>query len=356
MLKTHNDTTVDEKEMKHFEKYADQWWDKNGKYNVLHEINPLRLKYIKDAIISHFSLLDGLKPFECKNKTIHTYSKDERYQDTNYDQYDQLEINSLNESKEQNNASNDRNEERNDDDSNTLPPPSTPPISLTRIKILDVGCGGGLLSLPLANLGANVLGIDSNASNIEAAICYASKYKIQNLDYQHSSIEDLVKRIKNCNINDDYSDDVNRDLENESDGMKVIIDEAKKYDVIVAFEVLEHVANLDLFISSCIELLRDGGLILFSTINRNLKAYILAILAAENVLGWIPKGTHSYNKLIQPSEIESLLRKHQFKIAHMSGLTCKFKGLWPKFQNPCKLQWEISDDISVNYMMKIHAI
>jgi 2-polyprenyl-6-hydroxyphenyl methylase / 3-demethylubiquinone-9 3-methyltransferase len=188
-------------------------------------------------------------------------------------------------------------------------------ISSTQsLEVIDVGCGGGILASSLANDFNKITAIDASLLSIEEAKLYASKHGITNINYINTTPEEFVLQNKNV-----------------------------KFDIVVSFEVLEHVDNLDLFVKSCTDLVKDDGIILFSTINKNIKSYLLAIFLAENVLRWIPKGMHVYENLIKPSEINNILEKYSFKISEMKGLSF----------NVFSRKWIISDDIDVNYFMKV---
>ena len=179
---------------------------------------------------------------------------------------------------------------------------------LKGIKILDIGCGGGLLCEPMARMGAEVLGIDVVEKNIKVASLHAKKMNLD-IKYRHISAEDLLN-------------------------------EKPVFDVILNMEVVEHVENPEFFIGICSNLLQTSGLMFCSTINKNLKSYLFAILGAEYIMQWLPKGTHDWNKFIKPSELKKLFSN--------SGLTVKdTKGF---VFNPLSWRWELSkSDFTVNY-------
>jgi 2-polyprenyl-6-hydroxyphenyl methylase/3-demethylubiquinone-9 3-methyltransferase len=182
-------------------------------------------------------------------------------------------------------------------------------LPLKGLRILDIGCGGGLLSEPMARLGAEVVGADAAPGNIPVAQIHAQQTGLE-IDYRHVTAEKLA-----------------------ADG--------EKFDVILNMEVIEHVADPLAFLTACKDLLKPGGLILCSTINRNPKSYMMAIIGAEHIMRWLPKGTHDWNKFITPDELYELL--------HNAGLTAvDRKGF---VFNPLKWSWSISDsDLSVNYV------
>ncbi len=179
------------------------------------------------------------------------------------------------------------------------------PSSLEKLKILDVGCGGGLLCEPLSRLGAKVTGIDASEKNIEIAKAHARKGNI-NVNYICTSPEKV----------------------NES------------YDVILCMEVVEHVEDLNFFYKSCSKLLNKNGLIFFATINKTIKSYLLAILGAEYVLRWLPIGTHDWKKFVKPSHM----------INSLSQIGLFYKDIIGVVFNPLINKWKLSKDLDVNYM------
>ena len=180
---------------------------------------------------------------------------------------------------------------------------------LDKINILDIGCGGGLLSEPMTRLGANVTGIDASSKNINIAKIHAKKNNLK-INYLCSSPEKL--RIK------------------------------KKFDVILNMEIIEHVEDIQFFLNSCSKLLKKNGVMFVATINKTLKSYIFAIVGAEYVLRWLPIGTHEWEKFVKPEDLIELLKKSGFKLDALDGL---------KF-NLIKDEWTISSDKSVNYIGK----
>ena len=178
---------------------------------------------------------------------------------------------------------------------------------LKKINILDIGCGGGLLCEPLRRLGANVTGIDASKDNIRVAKLHAKEMNL-NITYIHCSPENL--KLKN------------------------------KFDVILNMEVVEHVSNLDLFIQNCSNLTEKKGIMFISTINKNLKSYLFAILGAEYILRWLPIGTHDWEKFITPQDLEIIAHKNNFTALDLVGM--KFNLFLKK--------WYTSDDASVNYI------
>ena len=180
---------------------------------------------------------------------------------------------------------------------------------LVKINILDIGCGGGLLSEPMTRLGANVTGIDASSKNIRIAKLHAKKNKLK-INYLCSSPEKL--KIK------------------------------KKFDVILNMEIVEHVEDINFFINSCSKLLKKNGLMFVATLNKTLKSYIFAIVGAEYVLRWLPIGTHDWEKFVRPEDLKKILSKNNLKLEKLDGMNF----------NVIKDEWSISSDTSVNYIVK----
>ena len=233
-------TSVNKKEIDKFSKMADEWWDPEGKFKPLHKFNPIRVKYIKENIISNFKLKVKKKP-------------------------------------------------------------------LDKINILDIGCGGGLLSEPMTRLGANVTGIDASSKNINIAKLHAKKNKLK-INYLCSSPEKL----------------------------KI----TKKFDVILNMEIIEHVEDVDFFLKCCSQLLRKNGIMFVATLNKTLKSYLFAIIGAEYIMRWLPIGTHDWEKFIKPDYLVDTLNKYNLNLDKVDGM---------KF-NLIKDEWSISSDKSVNYI------
>jgi len=229
-------SSIDQEELNKFNKTYTEWWDNEGEFKTLHQINPVRVDYITAKIKQHFNISE-----------------------------------------------------------------------LNGLELLDVGSGGGLISVPMLQLGARVTGLDANEHNVKAAKFYAKEHKLS-INYLHSTIEQHVS----------------------SD---------KKYDIILCLEVLEHVANPSDFIVNLSKLLAPGGILITSTINRTAKSYLLAIVAAEYVLRWVPVKTHNYAKFIKPSELVKMSQKTDLRIEELKGLVFQILGQ----------EWQLSDDIDVNY-------
>ena len=236
-------SSVNKKEIEKFSKMASEWWDPNGKFKPLHKFNPIRIKYIKENIISSFQLKKNTnKPLE-------------------------------------------------------------------KIDILDIGCGGGLLSEPMTRLGAKVTGIDASDKNIKIAKLHAKKNRL-NINYLCSSPEKI--KIK------------------------------KKFDVILNMEIIEHVEDIDFFIKSCSKLLKKNGIMFVATLNKTLKSYVFAIIGAEYVLRWLPIGTHDWEKFVKPNDLKEILNQNNFKLEKLDGMNF----------NLIKDEWSISKDTSINYISK----
>jgi 2-polyprenyl-6-hydroxyphenyl methylase/3-demethylubiquinone-9 3-methyltransferase len=236
-------SSVNKKEIEKFSKMASEWWDPNGKFKPLHKFNPIRIKYIKENIISSFQLKKNTnKPLE-------------------------------------------------------------------KIDILDIGCGGGLLSEPMTRLGAKVTGIDASDKNIKIAKLHAKKNNL-NINYLCSSPEKI--KIKN------------------------------KFDVILNMEIIEHVEDINFFIKSCSKLLKKNGIMFVATLNKTLKSYVFAIIGAEYILRWLPIGTHDWEKFVKPNDLKKILNQNNLKLEKLDGMNF----------NLIKDEWSISKDTSINYIAK----
>ena len=237
-------STINKEEIQKFSKLADEWWDVNGKFKPLHMFNPIRIEYIIEKIKLHFNI----------SKEI----KNNRY--------------------------------------------------LENLKILDIGCGGGLISEPLSRLGGKVTGIDASEKNVKVAKLHAQKNNLK-IRYLQNSPEKF--------------------------------EEYNSYDIILNLEIVEHVDDINLYIKSCEKLLKKNGLMFTATINRTFTSYVKAIIGAEYVLRWLPIGTHEWSKFIKPEELENYLNKNNFNTIDVKGLEF----------NPLFRKWKRSDDFSVNYII-----
>jgi 2-polyprenyl-6-hydroxyphenyl methylase / 3-demethylubiquinone-9 3-methyltransferase len=180
---------------------------------------------------------------------------------------------------------------------------------LAHLRLLDIGCGGGILCEPLARLGAMVVGADPSAINIEAAKHHAAVSGVR-VDYRATTAEALAEA-------------------------------REAFDVVLAMEVVEHVANVCSFVSSCAAMVNPGGVLVVATINRTLKSFAFAIVGAEYLLGWLPRGTHRWEKFVTPSELETAIDRCGLRITEWRGVGY---SLWAD-------SWQLGDDIDVNYMV-----
>lgn len=180
---------------------------------------------------------------------------------------------------------------------------------LEGLRLLDIGCGGGLLCEPMVRLGASVTGVDALERNVKTAKTHAEQMGVE-IDYRHGTIEQMVEAGE------------------------------PKFDVVLNMEVIEHVAIPRDFIKDCAAMVRPGGLMSCSTINRTLKAFAFAIVGAEYVLRWLPRGTHQYDKLVRPQELQNYLNAAGLSVEQVIGMSL----------NPITERWRIGDDLSINYV------
>ncbi|MCF8998400.1 bifunctional 2-polyprenyl-6-hydroxyphenol methylase/3-demethylubiquinol 3-O-methyltransferase UbiG [Acinetobacter nectaris] len=178
-------------------------------------------------------------------------------------------------------------------------------------KIIDVGCGGGILAESMARRGASVLGIDMGEAPLNVARLHAEKHDVKNIEYKQVPVEQLAE------------------------------EQAGQYDIVTCMEMLEHVPNPASIIQACQKLVKPGGHVFFSTINRNPKSYLFAIIGAEYVLRLLPKGTHDYHKFIRPSELAYDIRAANLELKNMIGL----------HYNPLTKHYWLAPNIDVNYMV-----
>ena len=246
---------VDASEVEKFNNLAGEWWSKTGAFATLHEINPLRLNWIEENVKR------GYQP----NPTDDGQSK-------------------------------------------------TAAQGLQGKKVLDVGCGGGILAESMARRGADVTGIDLGTENLKAATVHAEKSGVgHTLRYQHIPIEELAKT------------------------------QAGQFDVVTCMEMLEHVPNPSSIVQACFELLAPGGVCVLSTINRNPKSYLFAIVGAEYVLRLLDRGTHDYAKFITPAELDKMAIDTGFSRQDIIGL----------HYNPITKRYWLAQNVDVNYMMAV---
>lgn len=236
-------SSIDRSEIDKFSAMAAEWWDPNGKFRPLHQMNPIRLDYITRQIAAQFDRDQRTdRPFE-------------------------------------------------------------------GLDLLDIGCGGGLLAEPMTRLGAKVTGIDASERNIPVAQAHAEEQGLT-IDYRATTAEALAG-------------------------------EGTKYDVVLAMEVIEHVANPPEFMTTCGALLKPGGLLICSTLNRTTKSFALAIVGAEWVLRWLPRGTHDWNRFVTPAEMKGMMEGAGLACVDRTGMVF----------DPLSWKWSLSStDLSVNYV------
>lgn len=235
--------SVDPDEIRKFSALAEEWWNPAGKFRPLHQLNPVRLGFIRDKAAARF----GRDPLGDK--------------------------------------------------------------PLEGLTLLDIGCGGGLLCEPLTRLGARVTGIDAAARNIEIARLHAGKSGLA-IDYRHATAEELTE----CGAT---------------------------FDLVLNMEVVEHVADVDAFLAASAALIKPGGAMALATLNRTPKSFALAIVGAEYILRWLPRGTHDWRRFLRPSELSAHLRAQGLEIEDMTGVV----------YNPLSATWRLARDLDVNYML-----
>ncbi len=180
---------------------------------------------------------------------------------------------------------------------------------LKGLRFLDIGCGGGILSEPLARLGAGLVGADPSQTNIEAAKLHAAQSGLA-IDYRATTAEDLSAA-------------------------------GERFDVVLAMEVVEHVTDVNLFVESCAAMVKPGGLMIAATLNRTLKSFALAIVGAEYILRWLPVGSHSWDKFVTPNELEIAMERGGLRVTGEQGV----------IYNLFRDEWQLSSDMDVNYML-----
>jgi 2-polyprenyl-6-hydroxyphenyl methylase/3-demethylubiquinone-9 3-methyltransferase len=236
-------TSVDAREIDQFARLGAQWWNPHGPMAALHKFNPVRLAYIRDQAVAHFSR--DPKTLDC----------------------------------------------------------------LAGLRILDIGCGGGILSEPLARLGADVVGADPSEDNIAIASAHAKDSGVS-VDYRATTAEDLAAQ-------------------------------REQFDIVLAMEVVEHVVNVNEFVATCAAMVKPGGLMIAATLNRTMKSFALAIVGAEYILRWLPRGTHQWDKFVTPEELERAMAAGGLLVIAERGV----------IYNLLADRWQLSDDMDVNYMM-----
>lgn len=236
-------STVDDAEIARFSAMASEWWNPQGKFRPLHQINPLRLGFIKQEVCRRFG-------------------RDLKSLDT-----------------------------------------------LKGLSVLDIGCGGGILTEPIARLGGKVLGADASATNIEVAKLHAERSGLS-IDYRATTAEALSEA-------------------------------GERFDVVLALEIVEHVPDMAAFVAICAGMVKPGGLMVVSTINRTARAFALAIVGAEYVLRWLPRGTHQWGKFVTPDELREAFMAGDLLPGHSEGMVF----------DPLRGAWKLSGDLGVNYLM-----
>jgi 2-polyprenyl-6-hydroxyphenyl methylase / 3-demethylubiquinone-9 3-methyltransferase len=234
-------STIDSEDVARFSAQADGWWDATGAFKPLHDITPLRIRYITEQIEAHIAVKhSGIK----------------------------------------------------------------------QLAVLDVGCGGGLVSEPLARLDAQVTGIDASEKNIAVAKAHAAASQLT-INYQSTTAEALATT-------------------------------GVQYDVVLALEIIEHVSDVSLFLHSLVTLCKPDGVIIITTLNRTLKSFALAIIGAEYIMRWLPIGTHNWKQFLRPSEIALPMEQHGCVQRDATGMT----------YNPLSREWKLNaQDLEVNYLM-----
>jgi 2-polyprenyl-6-hydroxyphenyl methylase/3-demethylubiquinone-9 3-methyltransferase len=180
---------------------------------------------------------------------------------------------------------------------------------LNGLRMLDIGCGGGILSEPLARLGAQMIGADPSPENIAVASAHAQESGVA-VDYRATTAEELAAA-------------------------------AERFDLVLAMEVVEHVTDVDAFVATCASMVKPGGLMIVATLNRTLKSFALAIVGAEYVLRWLPRGTHQWDKFVTPEELETAIEHSGLQVTGERGV----------IYNPFADRWQLSSDMDVNYML-----
>lgn len=263
-------SSINTTEIEKFSVHTNEWWNEHGPYKILHQINPIRLKYIQAQLNQQGMLTPP--PVHPLKKSASSKKKSGS---------------SVGPSVEQNEYFR----------------------SYQHLSILDVGCGGGIVCEPLARLGAMMTGIDAVVDNINTATTHALEQNL-NIAYHCTTVEEWVHQ-------------------------------PIRYDVLIAFEIVEHVENPELFLTNCLKLLKPKGLLIISTLNRTLKSYLLSIIAAEYVLQWVPRGTHEWQRFLKPSEVAQILVNAAADIQNIQGLE----------YNILKNQWFLSLTHTVNYFL-----
>lgn len=234
--------TAAAEEIARFDALAEKWWDPNGAFQPLHQLNPARLAFITESLAGHFARGAGL------------------------------------------------------------------PQALAGLTCLDLGCGGGLIAEPMARLGAQVTAVDASAPAIEAARRHSDKAGLA-IDYRWALPEELAAWDE-------------------------------RFDVVLALEVIEHVADADAFFAAVARLLKPDGALIVATLNRTWASLALAKIGAEYILRWLPAGTHDWRKFVRPAELARVMRRHGLKLARVQGMSYSL----------AQRRWRLGDHLAVNYI------
>ena len=259
-VKSPSDSSVDQTEIDKFTALAGEWWNPHGKFRPLHLFNPVRLFFIRDLAASHFGRAVHAGRATHAGRAAHA-GRDPR----------------------------------------ALRP-------FEGLRLLDIGCGGGLLSEPMARLGFDVTGADASERNVLAAAAHAQGSGLS-LRYRNITAERLAE-------------------------------EGARFDVVLNMEVVEHVADLPGFLRACANVIAPGGFMIVATLNRTLKSLALAKIGAEYVLRWLPPGTHDWNRFVTPEELRKHLNLAGLNVTRLQGVSF----------DPLRWEWRLSNDTAVNYM------
>lgn len=251
-------STLAPDEVERFAALADTWWTLDGEFGQLHKLNPVRIAFIRDHVLAHFGRTADRSAGSGQGAGAGAHAGEAR--------------------------------------------------PFAGLSMVDLGCGGGLLTEPMARLGADVTGVDAEAKAVGVAAAHADVQGLE-IDYRCALPEDLAG-------------------------------EGRSFDVVLAMEIIEHVADIDAFVAACARLLAPGGAMVLSTLNRTLKALALAKIGAEYVLRWVPPGTHDWRKFVRPDELSRALRRNGLRVRAYRGMS----------YNPLADRWALSDDLSVNYL------
>jgi len=255
MALSQNQSTLDPEEVARFDQISAHWWDPKGEFRPLHAMNPIRVGYIRDQITELFS---GAGDGDPKSAD-----------------------------------------------------PSATGKPLSGLRLADIGCGGGLLSEPLARMGAEIVGVDASEKAIEVAKSHATRQALA-IDYRCCTVEDLAT------------------------------DAPGEFDVVTCLEIVEHVADVPAFTASVAKLLRPGGIAFFSTLNRTAKSFAVAIAGAEYLLRMLPRGTHDWRRFLKPDELSSIALQTGMETQNVSGM----------IYSPSQRAWTLSERrLAVNYLL-----